>query len=138
MKALWLGLPLLCLPMLGVAELSVKRIDKMVAQIQGKRISKVNVDFRKVASPFAVMVQRDVNATPVLEMPERQVSLKLSAIINDRARINGRWIETGGTIEGYKVESITENRVVLQKGDRTVELFLPNPEKNNLLQISEG
>jgi hypothetical protein len=110
----------------------------MVAQIQGKRVSKVNVDFRKVASPFAFMVKKDINATPVLKMPERQVTLSLSAIINERARINGEWVRVGETVDGYRIESVEENRVVLKKGDRTVELFLPNPERNNLLQISEG
>jgi hypothetical protein len=136
MKRLVWGLVLISFPLM--AELSMQRIDKMVSQIQGKRVSRVKVDFQKIASPFAVMVQQDVNATPILVKPERQVELNLSAIVNDRACINGRWLGVGETIEGYRVEKVEENHVVLRKGKRTMELFLPNPDHNKLLQISEG
>jgi len=136
MKYLLMGIPLLCMPL--VAELTVKKIDKMVEQIQGKRSSKVNVQFEKVASPFAIVVQNDQNSTPVMKTVEQQVSFRLSAIVNDRAMINDRWLAVGDTIQGYVVETVEENRVVLKKSNRTVELFLPDPNKSNLLQISEG
>jgi hypothetical protein len=136
MRYLLLGALLLCVPIF--AELTVEKIDQMVEQIQGKRSSKVDIQFDKVASPFAVVVQDDVNATPVMKMVEEQVTFRLSAIINDRAKIDSQWVKVGDVIQGYKVDSIEENRVVLKKSNRTVELFLPNPEKTNLLQISEG
>jgi hypothetical protein len=136
MKYLLIGVPLLCLPL--VAELTVDKIDKMVEQIQGKRSSKVDVQFEKVASPFAIVVQSDQNATPIMKTVEQQVSFRLSAIVNDRAMINDRWLASGDTIQGYVVETVEENRVVLKKSNRTVELFLPDPNKSNLLQISEG
>jgi hypothetical protein len=136
MKFLLIGMPLLCLPLF--AELTVDKIDKMVEQIQGKRSSKMDVHFEKVASPFATVVQEDVNATPVMKTVEQTVNFKLSAIINNRAMINDHWVKEGDTIQGYSVERVEENRVVLKKSNRTVELFLPDPNKSNLLQISEG
>jgi hypothetical protein len=136
MKYLLMGASLLCMPLL--AELTVQKIDRMVEQIQGKRQSKVQVDFEKVTTPFAVVVREDANATPVMKMPEQQVSFSLGAIVNDRAKINDRWVTVGDMLQGYTVETIEENRVVLKKDNRTVELFLPDPKKTNLLQISEG
>jgi hypothetical protein len=136
MKTLLLGVSLVAMPLF--AELSVDKIDNMVVQIEGKRHSKVNVQFEKVASPFAMVVQEDVNATPVMKTVEQTVNFKLSAIINNRAMINNQWVEKGDTIQGYTVETVEENRVVLKKANRTVELFLPDPNKTNLLQISEG
>ncbi len=121
-----------------LAELSVGRIDQMVEQIQGKRQSKVKVDFEKVVSPFVTVVQEENSTKSVIKMMAQQVNFKLSAIINDTAKINGQWVKVGESIQGYSVEKVEENHVVLKKGDRTVELFLPNPKKNNLLQISEG
>ena len=136
MKHLVLGVSLLCAPLF--AELTVDKIDKMVEQIQGKRSSKVDIQFEKVASPFGTVVRSDVNATPIIKTVEQQVSFRLSAIINDRAMINDQWVKAGDTLQGYAVETVEENRVVLKKSNRTVELFLPDPSKSNLLQISEG
>jgi len=136
MKYILVGATLLCAPLF--AELTVDKIDQMVTQIQGKRNSKVKIQFEKVASPFATVVHEDAKAAPVMKMVEQQVSFKLSAIINDRAKVNNEWVKVGDVIQGYTVESIEENRVVLKKSNRTVELFLPDPNKTNLLQISEG
>jgi len=136
MKNLLMGGLLLSMPLF--AELSVGMIDKMVEQIQGKRESKVKVDFEKVVSPFATVEQRDVNTTPKIKVVAQRVNFRLSAIINDEAKINDRWVKAGDMIEGYRVESVEENRVVLKKSDQKVELFLPNPKNNKLIKISEG
>jgi len=136
MKRVFMATALIAMPLL--AELSVDRIDQMVEQIQGKRQSKVKVDFEKVVSPFVTVVHEHNSTKSVIKMMAQQVNFKLSAIINDMAKINGRWVKTGESIQGYRVEKVEENHVVLKKADRTVELFLPNPKNNNLLQISEG
>ena len=133
MKYLWISGLLLLYPL--QAELTVQKIDDMVAKIQGKRESKVQVDFEKVVSPFGVVVQEEGNTTSVLKTVEQQVNFELSAIVNDRAKINGQWVKAGDTIQGYKVSSVEENRVELTKANRKVELFLPNPEKTKLFQI---
>lgn len=118
------------------AELTVEQIDKMVTQIQGKRQSKVKVDFEKVVSPFASIVQEDVNATPILKKAIQQVNFRLGAIVNDTALLNDRWVRTGDTIEGYKVDEITKDHVVLKKANRSVEVFLPKPKKLLQFQIN--
>jgi len=121
------------------AELSVAKIDRMVKQIQGKRSSKVEIDFNKVVSPFVRVVQSENNQTVgVQQIEEESVKFHLGGIINQRAKINDRWVEVGDRIEGYTVEKIEEGHVVLKKEDRSVELFLPDPNKKNLIQISEG
>ncbi len=136
MKRVFMATTLLAIPLF--AELSVDRIDQMVEQIQGKRQSKVKVDFEKVISPFVTVVHEENSTKSVIKMMAQQVNFKLSAIINDSAKINGQWVKEGESIQGYTVEKVEENHVVLKKADRTVELFLPNLKKNNLLQISEG
>ena len=133
MKYLWISGLLLLYPL--QAELTVQKIDEMVAKIQGKRQSKVQVDFEKVVSPFGIVVQDETNSTSVIKTVEQEVNFKLSAIMNDRAKINGRWVKADDTVQGYKVESIDEDRVELKKESRKVELFLPNPDKAKLFQI---
>ena len=138
MKYLWISGLLLLYPL--QAELSIQQIDAMVNKIQGKRQSKVKIDFGKVTSPFVLVVSKpdtDSNTTtsPVVKMIESQASFDLSGIMNNRARINGRWLKVGDMIEGYRVETIDENHVLLKKGKRSVELFLPNPKNTKLFQI---
>jgi hypothetical protein len=118
------------------AELTVKNIDEMVRQIQGKRQSKVKVDFEKVTSPFASIVQEDVNATPILQTARQQVNFQLNAIVNDKAQINDRWVQVGDIVQGYKVDEIAEDHVVLKKANRSVEVFLPKPKKLLQFQIN--
>jgi len=118
------------------AELTVEKIESMVTQIQGKRKSKVDIQFDKLPSPFAQIVQVDANATPKMMTVRENITFRLGAIVNGKAYVNGKWIEAGEQIQGYTVESVGEGKVVLKKLNRTRELYLPNPEKSKLLQIN--
>jgi hypothetical protein len=120
------------------AELTVEKIDEMVKQIQGKRQSRVKVNFEKVVSPFASVIQEDVNTTPILKTVRQEATFRLSAIINDKALINGQWVKEGESIEGYKVETIEADHVVLKKANRSVEIYLPKPKKLPQFQITRG
>ena len=117
------------------AELTLKKINEMVKKIQGKREGKIHIDFEKVPSPFAVVVHDENNATSFIKKVEVQIDLRLSAIINDKARINNRWVAPGDIIEGYHVDTVDENRVLLSKGKRRVDLFLPKQREKQLFQI---
>ena len=120
------------------AELSVAKIDKMVQQIQGKRSSKVEIDFDKVSSPFVRVEKEDNQSIRLENLEDQRVKFHLAAIINQRAKVNDQWVREGDTIQGYTVEKVEDGHVVLKKEDRTVELFLPEPKENQLIQISEG
>jgi len=137
MRTLLIGFFLIFLPL--QAELSVKKIETMVQKIQNKRVSKLDVDFLKVPSPFVVVLPRDENHTESqIVKPENTVQFSLSAIINGRAFLNGSWVREGDTVAGYRVEKIQPGEVLLKKEDREIRLFLPEQKKENILQISEG
>ncbi|WP_456433457.1 hypothetical protein [Nitratifractor sp.] len=134
----------LIVPFLGVvplmAELDVKTIHHMVEKIKSKRTSTHHVDFSKTPSPFVFVVHREENSTkPKIVIPDRIVSFRLGAVVNDRAYINGKWLKVGDTIEGYKVDSVDNRSVVLKKGEETVHLFLQKQKKTSkILEINEG
>jgi hypothetical protein len=125
-------------------ELSVSQIDQMVEKIQQKRVSKVEVDFEKVPTPFVVVkVDQESNET-ILSSPEKKVVMKVYAIVNDgtedsSANVNGEWLRRNDKIDGYTVVEIKNDRVVLKKGDNTMELFLPKkPVDIQQIKINEG
>ncbi len=117
-------------------EFSAEDIENMVEKIQLKRVSKIDINFAKVSSPFAKVVMEHNGSIPRIVEPEEKVELNLGAIMNDAAYINGRWLHVGDVIEAYKIESITGTQVYLKKGPKEIRLFLNKESK--LLQISKG
>ncbi len=60
--------------------------------------------------------------------------LELTAILNDKAYINGRFYKIGDTISGYKIVKIADSYVVLKKKDKMKILFLG---KRRFLRVGE-
>lgn len=50
--------------------------------------------------------------------------LLLEALLNQKAKINGRWIRIGEKISGYTLQAIQDNSVVLQNPNHTLTLHL--------------
>ena len=132
---LYIGVALLFLnPLYG--ELTVSKIEKMVEQIQLKRVSKIDIDFAKTPSPFVMVAPETNTSAAKIVTPEEEIKLKLGGIVNDAAFINDKWVRVGEEVEECVVENITENMVILRKGERYIRLFLN--KKSDLLQINEG
>ena len=45
------------------------------------------------------------------------VNLSVSAIFQNKALINGKWVKVGNIIEGYKVIKISDNKIILSKNE---------------------
>ncbi len=65
----------------------------------------------------------------------KPITLRITAIMNDRAFVNGRWVRSGDRIGEYKVVGIRSRGIVLKAHNRT--LFLPMREKKRLLKVKE-
>ena len=123
------------------AELTIDDIDNMVAQIQGRRQSKVEINFKKIESPFATIVEdkksKKKKSVIVRNAQKQDVKLNLNAIVNFQAYINGRWVKEQDIIEGYKVLIISRSWVQLGSRSRhkRIRLFLPNPNKQKKINI---
>jgi len=105
------------------AELSVANIEKMVEEIKAKRTSKMKEDVN-ITSPF-ILVRQESNSTIKGFEPATVKPMKftLGAIVNDAAYIDGAWYRAGDEINGFKVVSVTSDRVTLKQDERTVVLF---------------
>ncbi len=137
--SLGMGIGLIVLP--SMAQLDIKKIEKMVKEIQGQRKSKRKIDFIKMSSPFLVLIPPKENNVTIVKRVERRkkvLRFTLGAIVNQKAYINGRWVKIGENILGYKVEKIDQNKVLLKRDKKEIQLYLPRRERNNLLKVSEG
>ncbi len=121
------------------AELSMEQIDNMVMKIQQKRVSKMNIDYKVVPSPFIIIKKDSDTNDTIVTTPTKKVSFELSAIINNSAHINGKWYKVGDSMNDYNVTEISDTEVKLQKGKSTIELFLPKkPVDIPQIKIYEG
>ncbi len=57
-------------------------------------------------------------------------SLKVTLIINSKAFINKRWYGINDKVQGYKIKSIGDSKVVLVKNGKTKTLSMKKDNKN--------
>lgn len=66
----------------------------------------------------------------------RPVPIRVTAILNDRAFINGRWVRAGEYLGRYKIARIGATGVVLKSGNMT--RFVPLGKRKRILKIEEN
>lgn len=57
-----------------------------------------------------------------------QSNFELQALLNKKAKINGKWLKEGEFIEGYRLEKIQNGQVLLQSNDSLIQLKLKNSQ----------
>jgi len=120
------------------ADLDRAKIEKIVKEIQSKRVSERKVNFYRIPSPMAIVDKnKSGSKKPTLKVIEKKTNFNLIAIINGRAYINGEWVKVGSVIDGFKVKEIKSNEVLLEREQKRIYLFLPKKRKDSILQVSE-
>ncbi len=120
---------------------ATQEIDKMINGIKKPRKSLDIKELERVKDPFVVVkVHTDTPEAiiPVFKKPTPKFSL--SAIINNKAHINGDWHEKGGMVMGYELAYVGTRGVVLTIKKDIVKLFLPERthKSDGTIKIKEG
>ncbi|SFP13288.1 hypothetical protein [Hydrogenimonas thermophila] len=112
----------------------IERIDKLVKDIKKERIGLSKTDAKKAKNPFVKAVQKRQELKHVKKYKKRKYNKRLSlkAIVNNRAKINYKWYSHNSTINGYKIIKISNDYVVLKRGNRTIYLYLKNKKNKNI------
>ena len=111
-------------------DVEIKNIDEKIAKIDAPRVGITLETLNNTKNPFlkeAVAIEGAV----VLQQVEK---ISLKGIMNNKAYINDAWVGLNDEVEGYSVVSITPNRVLLKREDRTKELFLRD-KKSSFIKI---
>ena len=122
------------------ADLSVKEMNMMVEKIKQRRsgVDLKTLDTIKV--PFVTIVKdADSKATMFVRKKkkvEKEKPIEVSAIMNKKAFINGKWYKEGDRIYGFKVVFVGKRGVVL-KGDDSIKTLFIAQKNNKILQVSE-
>jgi hypothetical protein len=117
------------LSFVSAQDVEIKNIDEKISKIDSPR-SGITIDtLNNTKSPFFA---EDIVVDGVSVQQVEKISLK--GIMNSKAYINNAWVGINDEVDGYKVVSMTQNSVLLQREDRTKELFLKN-KKDSFIKI---
>jgi len=61
----------------------------------------------------------------------------LTAIINDRVKINNRWYILNSKINGYKITKVGDNYVLLARNNKQVRVFLKRPKSKKIKLLAK-
>lgn len=133
MKKLFLLLSLLTL--LLHAELSVKKIEKMVIKIHEKREGVKIETLEKTHEPF---LTAEENTTKVVTPSnvKKESKLELHAVVNGKAYINDKWYHVDDEVLSYHLKFIGKRGVVLRNGNTIKKLYL-RKKRENFINLEE-
>jgi len=80
-----------------------------------------NIEIDKLKDPF---IKYKTKQSLKKKSLKKKVKFKLSAIMNNSARINNRWCKNGYKIKNYTITAITKNSVILEKENQKIILSL--------------
>lgn len=81
-------------------------------------------------SPFKKTILKDETSAKQNEIIiDKEEGMSLKAIFNKRAFISGAWYEEGDKCFGYTIEKISDNSIVVKKGNEVKKITLGTFEK---------
>ena len=145
MKKLWLVSGILFaatqiqaqqLPQAGDRLALIQEYKMMFSKIGEKRIGAPADKIESVRPPFVRLTKEEAKKI-VVKKDGTKVAVKLGyelqAIVNNRAKINGRWYQTGEQIDDFTLASIESGGVFLQNNEFKKRLTLR--KKNEKISI---
>ncbi|BBG65686.1 hypothetical protein NNO_0983 [Hydrogenimonas sp.] len=117
------------------AGITINDIDKLVNDIKQERVGLKDSEIRTAKDPF---VYSNGKMGRVLQtdksVKKRHYRFFLSAIINDRAKINGRWYRLNSRIGGFRISGVGKDYVLLTRKNERIRIFL-NRSKSKKIKL---
>lgn len=127
-----------------LADANTDWVDGQVAAIKPPRSGISSRAVNRVRSPFIITytkasksVKKSSPGSTVSKPAARTViqPMKVYAIMNDSALINGKWYKPNEKVRGYHVAKIDRESVLLTQGKREKKLFLSSVNSKIKIQI---
>ncbi|MDR0580101.1 MAG: hypothetical protein LBG21_05815 [Campylobacteraceae bacterium] len=123
---------LICIGSVAGSSADKVEYDKFFNEISQVRVGILDQDISNIANPFiaapAPVSVNSANASSPI--------FKLSAILENKVKINDTWLSKGSAIDGLVVIAIKQNSVILGNENRAIELFLREKNENSIITIN--
>lgn len=112
------------------AETTIKEIDRLVQDIKEERVGLTPQQIKTAKDPFIYFGVKGFKgfvptARPTtVKVGKRRYHFILSAIVNDRVKINRHWYRVGDKIYGFKIVRVANGSVYLQRGRESIRIFM--------------
>jgi hypothetical protein len=126
-----------------LADANTDWVDGQVAAIKPPRKGVSSNTISRVKNPFIITYSASTtgekSSTPSAgKSTVKQTGiqpLKVHAIMNDSALINGKWYKADEKVQGYRVAKIDRESVLLTSGKKEKKLFLSSANSKIQIQI---
>ncbi|WP_201353103.1 hypothetical protein [Hydrogenimonas urashimensis] len=118
------------------AEITINDIDKLVNDIKEERIGLEKKEVATAKDPFIYPGGRYIMSKNVKKRKKRY-HFNLTAIINDRVKINRKWYGLNAKVNGYKISKIGEDNVLLVRNNKQVRVFLKRPKSKKIKLLAK-
>ena len=109
------------------AEITINDIDKLVNDIKQERVGLTKREIMTAKDPFIYYKKGKLGRVLQFHQNSRRVKhyrFYITAIINDRAKINGRWYKVGNKVQGFRITNIDRNYIILSKNNSRMKVFM--------------
>ncbi|MDD3323887.1 MAG: hypothetical protein PHN38_02015 [Sulfurospirillaceae bacterium] len=110
----------------------IKQYDKIFYKISERREGVEESKIDSIVNPFIVVLPpKDGNTTDINASASKPAYV-LSAIVNNKAKINNEWYKAKDKIGPYKVTRISRDTVLLRDKDDKLELSIRTKDDKNI------
>lgn len=119
-------------------------VDKQVQAIKPPRKGVSHTAINRIKNPFIIVYKKTESdqasktkeqSTQTSKKSSTTGPLKLSAVMNNSALINGTWYQVNDKVRGYKLAKIETDTVLLQAGRTKKMLFITTQNPKIKIQI---
>jgi len=109
--------------LLHAADYSTQWIDQAVEEIRPPRQGVDELSLQKISNPFVYGITKDkIVIKRKVKFKKTKYRTKshfrVTALLNNSAKINNRWVHIGKRIGGYTLSQIAKEYVILQKANK--------------------
>ena len=114
------------------AEITINDIDKLVNDIKQERIGLKDSEIRSAKDPFIYTGGKIGRIISSYKTVKRHYRFVLSAVINDRVKINGRWYKLNSKVNGFRISRVGKDHVLLTRKNERIRVFLKRSKSKKI------
>ncbi len=114
------------------AEITINDIDKLVNDIKQERIGLKDSEIRSAKDPFIYPGGKLGRIISSYKTVKRHYRFVLSAVINDRVKINGRWYKLNSKVNGFRISRVGKDHVLLTRKNERIRVFLKRSKSKKI------
>ncbi len=117
---------------LSYADVTINDIDRLVNDIKQERLGLSAKEIRNAKDPFIYLNGKYSKVLHKPKAKKKRYRFVLSAIINDRVKINRRWYALHSKVYGYTISKVGKDYVLLTRNNERIRVFMKRKKSKKI------